>query len=131
MRLAEIKIREASCKAAGHAALWGDCCFPLCPYRGAVRPANEPMPLRTELLEILVCPKDHSPLRLAGTDLIARLNHAIALGTLKNRAGQKIERRLGGGLVRGDQSLLYPIVDEIPMMLVDEAIPLDQDALAT
>ncbi len=79
---------------------------------------------------MLVCPEDHSPLRLASVDLIAKLNRAVGSGTLCNKAGARIDRRLDGGLVRADRTLLYPIIDDIPMMLVDEAIPLDQPALA-
>jgi uncharacterized protein YbaR (Trm112 family) len=82
--------------------------------------------IHSELLKILVCPETQSSLSLASSELIAALNDAIARGQLKNKAGQKIEKLMGGGLVRADQRLLYPIVDEIPMMLVDEAIPLDQ-----
>jgi uncharacterized protein len=82
--------------------------------------------IHSELLKILVCPETQASLSLASSELIAALNDAIARGQLKNQAGQKIEKLMGGGLVRSDQKLLYPIVDEIPMMLVDEAIPLDQ-----
>jgi uncharacterized protein len=82
--------------------------------------------IRNELLKILVCPETQSSLSLASSELIATLNVAISRGQLKNKAGQKIDKPIGGGLVRADQTLLYPIVDEIPMMLVDEGIPLDQ-----
>lgn len=84
-----------------------------------------------ELLKMLVCPENQSPLALASTEVIAQLNRAIALGQLRNRAGQKLEKLLSGGLVRADRTMLYPIVDEIPMMLVDEAIPLNQAGLET
>ena len=87
--------------------------------------------IRTDLLDILVCPDDQSALSVASTELIAQLNRAIGRRQLKNKAGQVLERPFDGGLVRADRSLLYPIVDQIPMMLVDEAIPLDQPALAT
>ncbi len=85
--------------------------------------------VRAELLKMLVCPEDQSSLSLAGGDLIARLNCAIDLGQLKNRAGQRVEKCLSGGLLRADRAVLYPIVDDIPMMLVDEAIPMDQASL--
>ncbi len=78
---------------------------------------------------MLVCPDDQSSLTIASGELIERLNRTIAQGQLKNKAGQKLEKPLDGGLVRADKRLLYPIVDDIPMMLVDEAIPLDQAAL--
>ena len=85
--------------------------------------------IHAELLKMLVCPENQSSLSIASSDLIAKLNHAIAQGQLKNRGGQTIEKPLWGGLLRADQTLLYPLVDDIPMMLVDEAIPLDQPAL--
>jgi uncharacterized protein len=33
---------------------------------------------------------------------------------------------LDGGLVRADQKILYPIRENIPVMLIDEGIPLEQ-----
>lgn len=79
-----------------------------------------------ELLEILVCPETHQSLTSAPADLLARLNAAIASGSLTNRAGQAVKQKFTGGLVRQDGQLLYPIVDDIPLMLIDEAIPLPQ-----
>ncbi len=87
--------------------------------------------IRNDILKMLVCPEDQSSLGLASKELIAQVNRAIALGQLHNRAGQKLEKVLSGGLLRADQSFLYPIVDEIPMLLVDEAIPMDQAALVS
>ena len=86
--------------------------------------------IRSELLKILVCPENQSALTVASNELIVRVNRAIALGQLKNRADQTLARPLSGGLLRADRVVLYPIVDDIPMMLVDEGIPLDQAALA-
>ena len=79
-----------------------------------------------QLAAIQVCPENQTPLELAEDELIARLNRAIAAGKLKNRAGHAVERPLQGGLVRQDQTLLYPVVDDIPVLLVDEAILLEQ-----
>jgi uncharacterized protein YbaR (Trm112 family) len=86
--------------------------------------------VRSELLKMLVCPENQSQLALASDELLSRLNQAIAARSLKNRAGMVLEKNLNGGLVRADNSVVYPIVDDIPMMLVDEAIPLDQSSLA-
>lgn len=78
---------------------------------------------------MLVCPETLSPLELADNGLIERLNRAIAEGQLVNRGGQTIDARFDGGLVRADGNVLYPVVGDIPMMLVDEGILLNQPAL--
>ena len=82
--------------------------------------------LREKLLNMLVCPEDRSPLRPAEPALLERINQAVAAGRWKNRAGQTISAALDAGLVRQDGRLLYPVIDNIPNMLSDEAIPLDQ-----
>jgi len=78
-----------------------------------------------ELVAILVCPETRTRLHLADEALIARLNCEAAEGLLKNRVGQAIEGPIEGGLIREDGRFLYPIVDGIPMMLIDESIPLE------
>ncbi len=84
--------------------------------------------IRPELLKMLVCPETRSELSVAPADLIARLNQAIASRQLINKAGEKLERKLDGGLLRADGRVLYPIIDDIPMLLVDEGISLDPAA---
>jgi len=79
-----------------------------------------------ELLSILVCPENKTPVVLADDALVARVNAAVEAGNLKNRAGDKVEERIDGGLVREDRAYMYPIRDDIPIMLIDEAIPLSQ-----
>lgn len=79
-----------------------------------------------ELLDILVCPERRTPLSLADDRLLAALNRAVAEGLLKNRAGDRVDKPLEGGLVSDDRAVVYPILDAIPIMLIDEAIPLDQ-----
>lgn len=77
-----------------------------------------------ELLEILVCPETKQPLSLADGPLLERVNAAVAEGTLLNRAGETVRNPLDEALVREDGRVLYPVRDDIPIMLLDEAIDL-------
>ena len=81
---------------------------------------------RDELLHILRCPEDHSALAPANDTLLSQLNAAIRAKRLRNKAGHLVEQEIEGGLVRTDGKLLYPIVGQIPVLLPDEAIPLNQ-----
>ncbi len=79
-----------------------------------------------QMLKILVCPEDQTPLAPADDQLLARLNRAIRAREIENLGGQPVLKPVEGGLVRRDQTRLYPIVDGIPVLLADEAISLKQ-----
>jgi uncharacterized protein YbaR (Trm112 family) len=82
--------------------------------------------LRPDLLAIVCCPEDHSPLATISDTLLSKLNGAIARRQLRNRAGRILEQPLDGGLQKASGELLYPIIDGIPILVREEAIPLDQ-----
>ena len=77
-----------------------------------------------ELLDILACPETKEPVHLADQELIDEINGRIERGEVKNRGEKQVEKKIDGGLVREDGAYLYPIDDGIPVMLIDEAIPL-------
>ena len=79
-----------------------------------------------ELLKILVCPENKTPVKEADQALIDKANAAIGAGSLKNRGGEVVDANIDGGLIREDRVYMYPIRDDIPIMLIDEAIPLAQ-----
>jgi len=81
--------------------------------------------LDPDLLDILVCPETKEAVRLADSEVLERVNASIADGELRNRGGEEVHQPLEAGLLRADGQLLFPVRDGIPVMLLDEAIPLD------
>ncbi len=77
------------------------------------------------LLSILCCPETHQALQWADEEVVNRLNQAIEEGRLANRQGETVQEKIDGGLVREDGKYLYPVRQEIPVLLLDEAIPLE------
>lgn len=77
-----------------------------------------------ELLDILVCPEDKTPVTLASAETLGSLNARIAAGGVKTRGGSAVTQPVTEGLVRADGKYLYPVRDDIPVMLIDEALPL-------
>lgn len=77
-----------------------------------------------ELLAILCCPESHQELRLAPPELVTKLNQEIAAGKVRNVGGAVLKESIDGGLIRADEKVLYPIRQQIPVLLIDEGIPL-------
>lgn len=79
-----------------------------------------------DLLAILCCPETKQAVALADDQLIDKLNALMTKGELKNKAKKAVTENLDGGLIRADGKILYPIREDIPVMLIDEGIPLEQ-----
>ncbi len=84
-----------------------------------------------QFLALLRCPEDRTPLAPADDAVVARLNTAVDAKQLRNRGGELVARKMEAGLVRADGAYLYPIVDGIPILLIDEAIPLEPTQAAS
>jgi len=82
------------------------------------------MPIDKTLLEILVCPETKAPVALANELTVTQLNKRIARGELHTTTGATVGRLLTEALIREDGKRVYPIVDGIPVMLIDEGINL-------
>jgi uncharacterized protein len=87
--------------------------------------ARRPVNIHKDLLAILCCPDTKQDVSLADEALIAKLNDAVSRGQLKNRANKPVAEPLDGGLIRSDRKVLYPIREDIPVMLIEEGIPLE------
>jgi uncharacterized protein YbaR (Trm112 family) len=88
--------------------------------------ARRPVQIDKDLLAILCCPETKLDVSLAEDALISKINEAVSKGILKNKAQKPVSEPLDGGLIRSDRKILYPIREDIPVMLIDEGIPLDQ-----
>jgi uncharacterized protein YbaR (Trm112 family) len=80
--------------------------------------------IHEELLAILCCPETKQDVVLANDDIIKKINDDIKAGTAVSRHGAKVVDAIDGGLVREDGKFVYPIREDIPIMLVEQAIPL-------
>ena len=79
-----------------------------------------------ELLNIIVCPETKQDLVIAESDIVEKINTLIENGELLNRSKQKVTEKIDGGLIqKDDRKYLYPIRDEIPILLLDESIALE------
>lgn len=84
------------------------------------------MTLDPDLLAILCCPETKQVVTLADASLIQKVNAAISKGHVRNKGSHLLIGQIEGGLLREDQKILYPIRERIPVMLIEEGIPLDQ-----
>lgn len=80
--------------------------------------------LSQDLMHILCCPETKQELAVADPALVEKINQKIGKGELKNRGGVVVSQKIEGGLVREDKKYLYAIRQDIPVMLIDEAIPI-------
>ena len=87
---------------------------------------RRPVQIDKDLLAILCCPETKLDVSLADDALIGKVNDAVGRGVLKNKAQKSVTEMLDGGLIRADKKILYPIREDIPVMLIEEGIPLDQ-----
>jgi uncharacterized protein YbaR (Trm112 family) len=85
-------------------------------------------PIDNGLLAILRCPESLQKLSAAPAETVRCVESGRVAGRLRDRAGRAIGARIEAGLVREDGKVFFPIRNGIPVMLVDEAIGLDDDA---
>ncbi len=78
------------------------------------------------LLQLICCPETRQSLASAPPDLLARLQALRSAGSLVNRAGRKVEDPLDDVLIREDGKIAYPVVDGIPVLIIEEGLAVDE-----
>ena len=80
------------------------------------------MPVNGKLLEILCCPVSKSPLAMLGRQKLDKLNDAIKSGEALFVDGEKVEDPLQEALITEDGKVVYPVQDDIPVLLEEKGI---------
>ena len=78
------------------------------------------------LLDILCCPATKAALRPLTANELATLNQAIGAEHVLNGAGTRVAATLADGLITRDGRTIYRIDDDIPVMLMSDAIATSQ-----
>jgi len=91
-------------------------CYPL---RSSLKGVNTLMAIDPDLLEILVCPKTKGELELVQLPDEVR-QQLVEKYREHFRDDEPVVEQ---ALYSADSNLVYPIVSDIPIMLVDEALP--------
>ena len=77
------------------------------------------MPVDPDLLEILVCPRSKAPLEVVSLPE----NLCLELVEKYREHFREEEPMVAEGLFCAESQLVYPVVSDIPIMLIDEALP--------
>lgn len=83
-----------------------------------------------DLLAILCCPETKQDIRLLESNVVEQLNQRIVNGKLMTKGGQAVTEKIDGGLLRKDETVVYPIRDQIPIMLIEEGILVEKSDLS-
>ncbi len=80
------------------------------------------MPIDGKLLEILCCPVSKTPLTRLPASRLKKLNDAISAGAAQYVRGEAVEDPLREALITEDSKVIYPVIDEIPILLEERGI---------
>ena len=80
------------------------------------------MPVDSKLLEILCCPVSKTPLNVLGREKLDKLNSSIKSGEALYVNGEQVTAPLQEGLITEDGKVIYPVQDDIPVLLEEKGI---------
>ncbi len=74
------------------------------------------------VLDLIRCPITLEKLEIAPAGVVERLRALVRDGKLTNRIGTSVTDDFQSGLLNESKNWFYPIADEIPTLIPDEAI---------
>ncbi|MCO4784160.1 MAG: Trm112 family protein [Candidatus Cloacimonetes bacterium] len=80
------------------------------------------MSISQDLLNIICCPTTKQGLTLLSTESVEKLNSLQSEKKLKFKDGSEVSYSLSGALITEDQKTIYPIREDIPILLEEESI---------
>ena len=80
------------------------------------------MPLDGKLLEVLCCPVSKTALIRLSSARLEKLNTAIRAGEVQTIRGEIIKQTLNEALITEDSKVIYPVIDNIPILLEENGI---------
>jgi len=80
------------------------------------------MPIDGKLLEILCCPVSKTPLTRLPASQLKKLNRAIDSGEALYVHGEAVSGKLREALITEDSKVIYPVIDDIPILLEEKGI---------
>lgn len=84
------------------------------------------MTVAANFLQLMRCPVTGQMVHVAAEEIVDKVNAAIRAGKLMNKIGEIVDDTIDEALVNADQTLLFPIRNEIVTMVADDLIALDQ-----
>lgn len=84
------------------------------------------MALSRHLLTQLVCPVSKLGLHLLKDDQLVYLNAEINAGNIRNMAGEKITEPFKQALITENQTMIYPLIEDVPLLVESKGIDTSQ-----
>ena len=80
------------------------------------------MAISQDLLDIICCPTTKQDISLVSDDILNKLNQLQSDNQLTFKDGKLVTYPLSGALITKDQITIYPIRQDIPILLEEESI---------
>ncbi|MBG61397.1 MAG: hypothetical protein CMP03_02650 [Woeseiaceae bacterium] len=82
--------------------------------------------MNEKILKLICCPSSKKQLKILDEESLTNLNHAISAGLIKNNQGKILKDEIEQALITEDYELAYIVRDDIPVLLENESIKMNQ-----